>query len=484
MAQRRAIWVFLALGAGVALSYAELPALLIVVTLAVITVGCLTTPLVPFAVMLLISPLRALILTESPDALPFDVGQMLFVSFVISWFLHLLIHKRSLRGVLRRSPVLAAVGLFLIGAGGSAFAAISLHAWMTEWLKWFQIAGITIIVVDIVRTESAAWLAFAVVAAALANAGVGIYEYFGGSGALHLLINEQNFRAFGTFGQPNPFGGFMGMAAPIAIAMTGFSAYRLWQRRAFHDELVWRTAAVAFYCLAAATITFALFASWSRGAWLAFAVSLSVAAIALPHRLTRAGIMLVLGLTVLGFISAGGFLPTSIMARISSVTNEFSAASDVRGVDVTPENYANLERLAHWQAAVSMATVNPWLGIGFGNYEIAYLDYSLLFWDMPLGHAHNYYLNVLGETGMIGAITYVIMFCTVAICAWRLRRHPDSAFRLIGIGTLCSWVYLAVHSLTDNLYVNALFLHIGTIIALVAVLYDDLFARRKWLRNA
>ena len=47
---------------------------------------------------------------------------------------------------------------------------------------------------------------------------------------------------------------------------------------------------------------------------------------------------------------------------------------------------------------------------------------------------------------------------------------PDPLARLILVGLFGSWAYLAVHSLTDNLYVNNLFLHLGVMLGVLAVL--------------
>ncbi len=64
------------------------------------------------------------------------------------------------------------------------------------------------------------------------NALIGLYEFFGGSGALVLLIDNRFSRAFGTFGQPNPFGGFMGLLAPVALngrTRLQLSSWALWR---------------------------------------------------------------------------------------------------------------------------------------------------------------------------------------------------------------------------------------------------------------
>jgi O-antigen ligase len=155
--------------------------------------------------------------------------------------------------------------------------------------------------------------------------------------------------------------------------------------------------------------------------------------------------------------------------RISSSTEDFFAFEDMRGVDITAENYPVVERLAHWQAALNMAVDHPWLGVGFGNYEIAYPQYRLFNWDEPLGHAHNYYLNILAEAGLLGLLAYGNVWAVIIWITWRARKHPDILSRFIIIGLLGSWTYLLVHSMFDNLYVNNLFLHLGTMFGILGI---------------
>jgi O-antigen ligase len=146
----------------------------------------------------------------------------------------------------------------------------------------------------------------------------------------------------------------------------------------------------------------------------------------------------------------------------------------MRGIDITPENYAVAERLAHWQAALNMARSHPWLGVGLGNYELVYPSYSLINWHEALGHAHNYYLNIFAEGGLVGLLGYGKAWLLIIGATWWLRRHPNTLSRLVGIGLLGSWTYLVVHSLFDNLYVNNLFIHLGLILGILAVLYNQL----------
>ncbi len=442
---------------------------LIIVT--VFAFAALLTPLTGMIILLALAPLRTLIATESPLNLPLDVGQLALIALIGVWVLHGAL-RRDLR--LRVAPVLIATLVFIAAAGATVVSAFSVSAWLNEWLKWVQIALLIVICLDLKRWD---WLTFALVVAGAANAVIGIYQYFGGSGALHLLIDGVHFRAFGTFGQPNPFGGFMGLVAPLAGMAALGALQRLWLRWRKQRMLTLIPVLVlGFYSLAFALITVALIMSWSRGAWLGLAASFGVMLFALPRKTWIGALLIGAAGLVVGGLWLTDRLPNTIVSRVESATLEIFSASDVRGVTITPQNYANVERLAHWQAAVNMATNHPWLGVGFGNYEIAYRQYNLIAWDLPLGHAHNYYLNVLAETGIIGLMAYTTFWALVFFYAWRARQHPDPSARLIAVGLLGGFVYLNVHSLTDNLYVNNLFLHIGVMLGILAVLERQIWS--------
>ena len=192
--------------------------------------------------------------------------------------------------------------------------------------------------------------------------------------------------------------------------------------------------------------------------------------IALPGRLSRglalAGVIVLL----IAATWSVGLLPRSIVLRLTTAATDLITVSDVRGVEISPGNYAVIERLAHWQAALYMAEAAPLFGVGLGNYEVVYDDFRLINWDEPLGHAHNLYLNMLAETGLLGLIVYLSFWAVVFRLTWSLRRQPDTFSRCIAIGLLGSWVYIAVHSVFDNLYVNNLFLHIGVLLGILAIL--------------
>ena len=227
-------------------------------------------------------------------------------------------------------------------------------------------------------------------------------------------------------------------------------------------------AATALCC---ALILAALFASWSRGAWLGFCASLAVMLVAWPRRLLNGVAIALVAIFIVAAAWSAGLLPSSIVNRLTTAATDLFTVSDVRGIHFHPGNYAVIERLAHWQAAGNMADHNPFFGVGLGNYAEAYERYRLINWEAPLGHAHNHYLNILAETGIVGLIAYVGFWLCIFRLTWAARQHPDRLARCVAIGLLGCWTYISVHSVFDNLYVNNLFLHIGVLLSVLAILH-------------
>ena len=451
----------------------ELLAVLVLVLLAIIT------PLTPLVALLILAPLRTLIATEAPSQFPFDIGQVGFAGFLLSYALFRAVRQQQIVNF-TWTPLYLLLGIFLVLSGLSAFNATSLTAWLNEWLKWAQMVVLIGLVMNLADAGKWQWLIFGLIAAGLANALIGGYEFLGGSGALHLAINDRFFRAFGTFGQPNPFGGFMGLLLPLALMATlgyGLRLWRQWQENLRIDRV--SCFAMLFYLVASIILLVGIAVSWSRGAWLGFIASLAVLALALPRKASQSAVLIVLLATFLTVVLSTGLLPQSVINRVNSATEEYFTFTDVRGVNITSDNYPVVERLAHWQAALAIASSHPWLGVGLGNYEAVYPDYRLINWHFPLGHAHNYYLNILAEAGIIGLLGYGKLWLGTLWLTWRARQHPDPLARLVAIGLLGSWIYLSVHSLFDNLYVNNLFVHIGLMLGLLAVLYNQTWKHHK-----
>jgi O-antigen ligase len=366
----------------------------------------------------------------------------------------------------------------MLAFGLSLFVARSPGSWVAEYLKWVEILLLVVIVLDLGQPERWTWIATGVVLAGALQAVIGLYEFLGGSGAPHLwILNYRKFRAFGTFGQPNPFSAFMGLTLPLALGLAwgytskGIARWRARREGANTRDSEWIVPGLLalVYASLGLLLLAGLIASWGRGAWLGFGAAITVMVCFSPRRRWQ-GLLLMAALgAFVALLWLAGRLPPSIQQRIDSAVTEFVGFGDMRAVAVNNENFAVVERLAHWQAAYHMASAHPFLGVGLGNYEVAYPRYGLPSWPRPLGHAHNDYLNVLAETGMVGLAAYLAGWGTIVYWTLRVLRQRDPVMRGLVLGLLGTWTHLAVHSIVDKLYVNNLFLHVGVMLGLLAV---------------
>lgn len=472
--RRTAAWpgVALALTAGWLAARLPLPTAALLLGLVAGALLLVRTPLAGLAAALLVGPLGAWEATVFGRIIP--TGQLILWLTLAVWLAHGIVIRRALR--VPRTPLNGWLGLFLLVTGASLWQATSVWDGVTELGKWVEIALVLWLVVDVlggdgIRPKRTHLLALVAVllAPALVQAALGMWQFaLRGDGPAHLLIAPGFYRAYGTFQQPNPFGGYLSLNLSLALGTAlGLAAAVLTQRRRRDGARLLVMAVVA--AAAAAVLAVGLLSSWSRGAWLGFLAALAVAALFVPRRRGTGVALLIGGALLAGLAWRGGWLPPAVADRLLGFLADFQFG-DVRGVDINDANFSVIERLAHWQAGLGMARDALWRGVGFGNYEAVYSRYALLNWPNALGHAHNYYLNMLAETGIPGLLAYLAVWGAVFTVTLRTAARTDWPERGIALGLLAGWVGLSVHHLLDNLLVNNLFVHLGALLGLLALL--------------
>ncbi len=459
---RAALWGMLALTCGALLALLSPLEVLLLGTLVGVAVGSLSEPLVGVGAGLLIGPLRAWLAIFTPQ-IPDQLGQLLFLLGVAGW---------GVRGLLRRDlrlplePLSAPLLLFL-GAGLlSLWSPVDVWAGFTEWAKWAQIL-LALWVVGARLREPGGHRRAAAMVVVLGGVGVwqgalGVWQHtLRGDGPIHFMIAPGVYRAYGTFMQPNPFGGFLGLLAALLLGLALVAGWDAATARRWPAWWMWAAGAAAL------VMAGGLYGSWSRGAWMGFGAALALMAALLPRR-SLWGVALVIALGSGGLLLASAnVLPASIAARLTDFV-AYARFEDVRGIGVNDANYAVLERMAHWQAALGMWQDHFWTGVGIGNYEAAYPLYRLVNWPYALGHAHNIYLNLLAETGVVGLGAYLVLAAAIYARLWQAIRQLSGWTRGLALGLAGAWMQLHVHNLVDNLYVNNIHLHIGVLLALTA----------------
>lgn len=458
-------WASIAVMAGLAIAALPMVWAVMVIGVVGLSIVLLLEPTLALVMMLLLAPMKTLIETEFPISLPVDVGQMTLALALGVWLLrHLQLQEPFLNPF--RIGVFSAVSIFASATLVTVPLAISVGTAINEWLKWFEMLLLIYLISDesLIRWP---WLIVGLLGAGITQALIGIYQFQGGSGAPHLwILDYQYFRAFGTFGQPNPFGAFMGLMLPLSLGLAWGLLTVAWQDRRFSNIIL-----LGLALAASAIVLIGLLVSWSRGAWIGFAGASIVLLWITPLNRWQGTLLLIGAMLIGGLLYVSGQVPPQISERVLNFTEDFTGFQDVRGVPINDDNYAVVERLAHWQSALAMATDHPWLGVGFGNYEPAYPDYQLVNWPDALGHAHNYYLNVLAETGIVGLLAYLVMWSIILGINYRVLASTIGWQRGVAIGLMGVWIHLAVHSFVDKLYVNNIFLHIGVLLGVLGVLH-------------
>jgi O-antigen ligase len=184
------------------------------------------------------------------------------------------------------------------------------------------------------------------------------------------------------------------------------------------------------WCLALAGI--ALLLTQSRGGLLAFVAILLVHVfLSAPDRKTRIRqVALVLIVCMLAAALAGFFFQ-----RLGEI-----------------DDFTTVSRLAIWAGAFTVFARSPLLGTGFGNLRTL-MGGLLNLPDGWTGDAHNLYLELLAETGLIGFMVFGLLIVLALRTALRQLRRTENHFnKMIGIAILAAICGVLVHGTVDYLF--------------------------------
>jgi O-antigen ligase len=427
----------------------------------------LIQPLVALPLLVFAVPFGGLTRGSSGDStsdLSVGAAELLVALLGAAWFARgVRRHELNVRSGAIVISILAMIALAVMSIG----YAQDRPAAIKESLKWLELLLALLIVVDLAAEPRAArWVIGAILVAGAAEAAYGAYQFATDSGPSTFAL-QGALRAFGHFDQPNPFAGYLTTILPLAVSMALCRA----------NPSPFRWLAVGAACAIAAGIGL----SQSRGAWLGGTVALLCLLLAWSRFTRRLLIPGALGGALALALALSGLLPAAILDRLSQ-TIEYFGVFDVRTVEVTSENWAVVERMAHWQAGWYMFLDHPWLGVGAGNYAEAYATYFIGSWREPLGHAHNYYLNILAELGILGGgvlllllgLTFRELGGALVRSEGQLDAGSSQFWRAVLAGVFGGLVVFSVHNLFDSLFVHSVNIQVGLLLGLGLLAADRL----------
>ncbi len=349
------------------------------------------------------------------------------------------------------------VNLWPLALTGFIVMAVMTTYSRSEKVSWLLESGLRLAIVLIFATAIASYgKAEKIILAAgwsvLPAVGYGIYQMvidgrgpvadlFSGKSEPTDLSLEWTGRPFSTLGQPNLYGGYCAIVSAMLLPVIIRSANG--RRRKM-----------------AAGLTFlgviGLLSSNSRGAWMGFAAAIAI-------------------LTFMGYLRAKYLLAgIALVALILCALSALNLAGLAHASDFGEQ--ATGGRIEVWGVALLVFANHPFIGIGWMNF--AELLPSVTDWRYGAGmHAHDIYLSILAETGLIG---FILFFAPIVIVLMRSARRSRSDIAALA-GLLGLTVFL-VHGVVDSMFYGPqLMLAFGVALGLAS--RAD-FWQRSWCPSA
>ena len=233
----------------------------------------------------------------------------------------------------------------------------------------------------------------------------------------HQIIGEiDNYRATGPMEDPNFFAQIMVLLVPISVER-------------FLHEKKWRYRFVALWAAGVSILTVIL--TYSRGGLIAMIVGLAILFFVYPPRRTHVPAILFAMLAVFYI------LPPNYLDRLFTLSAFFESKSTSR-----IEERSLQGRLSENLTALEMFKSNPLFGVGLNTYSYLFPTYS-----KKLGlalvaterEAHNIYLEVAAETGLVGLMIFIFtLFSAFRIVllarnVFLVTNNPNFAAKCIGL---------------------------------------------------
>jgi O-antigen ligase len=280
---------------------------------------------------------------------------------------------------------------------------------------------------------------------------IGVAEYLLGYAELRWVdvarFSDIGGRVCGPFSNPNIFAVYLLGVAPILLSELTSAARPVARRLGCGFGFLMSCGAIVF--------------TFTRGAWLGILVALFVFFLCLNCRSAAW-----LTLAAVPMISLLPMLPKSLINRFLSIgsLSESSACY----------------RLHTWRGVLRLVVAHPFgIGVGEEAFLSAYRYYAVSGTERVM-HAHNLFLQILSEQGVVGFLLFLCLLVLLFLCGlWKKPDVRDPRLHAERLGVACAMLAILVMGLFDHVWYHFGMLCLFFILAAMLTLPAEEFLERE-----
>ncbi|MBF0489127.1 MAG: O-antigen ligase family protein [Candidatus Omnitrophica bacterium] len=357
--------------------------------------------------------------------------------------------------------------LILVTIPFSHDPALSLKKFFSRFLQ--QIC-LMYLVLEIVTTSKRFWQLMAVLLWTFAVVNADIFvQYFCG----HSFIFSSGLlygRVSGPMRHPNDLGTLLATVIPVVLSL--LIIHKSWTSLILGQKFSTALKVVCAVLLVLLVISLGL--TSSRGAWLAFVLSMMGYAVCIGKRwiMGAISIMLVVFFVIFGMhfmnVRSDIFTKEVLSANEEARVSKNSFSQEVQSTEKTFLNPSR--RSEYWQVALKVINKNPLFGCGYN----AYIQTLKLLHFLPEEYPHSSLMQITAELGIVGLLAHLWFFLSLGLYGIKTLKsfvHQHREFYVLALGICFGLLAWLIHSFTDtpweSLQLNILWwLLIGVLLSL------------------
>ncbi len=298
----------------------------------------------------------------------------------------------------------------------------------------------------------------------------GLTQSFTSPDKLYWIRDTPQSQAFGPFINRHHFAGYMELtlALPLGLVFTG----------AIEKEKKF------IYLFAAGLMAVALVMTNSRGGIISLLAELLflVATMGLRRRRHKKGSHQRQQPRIKSAAMKAGLALSLVLALFGGVVLLGGEDALTRIVGSVNTDDPTTGRAHFWSVTVDIIKTHPWIGTGLGAFGVVYTGYDTRNGTYRLEQAHNDYLQVLSDAGIIGAVLALFFVVNLFRMGFTRRDSRDDFRRGVATGAMAGCFAVLVHSFFDftlHTPANALLFLVLAALATMNGRVEDVQSRKK-----